>query len=235
MTKAGAAAQAETNSDLCSSRPNCKGRSRGADKFAKSGSSAAQLASLEANITRLLKNAKPAAGFAGWSKVGDAIDSALQAQICWADDVDEGTKAEAKCDDITPTSTAGRAGATWALAKALAQLGDANDQKRQAVHWLLAAKAIIAAEKANAKLELDEAKAVADASRARLKYAQREARYLIKAKAAATSGLPDCHAVARSNLIRIASSQHMSTRGTRGGFQARCLNIAPFKSLGRMP
>ena len=72
-------------------------------------------------------------------------------------------------------------------------MSDANAAKRRSVQWLLAAKAIVAAEKADSALALEEAKAVAAAHLKRLEYLQREALYLASAKKSASQPRGDCH------------------------------------------
>ena len=106
----------------------------------------------------------------GWDQVDKAITEALRFTICNAPEkaVKAETKTEAKCGDIVPTSGVGRASAAWGILKALAQLQDANAPERRSANWLVAAKAIIAAEKAQAKLELEAAQANASASRRRM-------------------------------------------------------------------
>lgn len=120
---------------------------------------------------------------AGWDKADETVDALLRAEICDAPEgaVDQATKDAAKCPDIEAPTTAGRSQAVWATLKALAQLQDANDEARRSANWLLAAKAIIAAERADAALRLQEAKARAAASSQRLDALLVEAVGLIKA------------------------------------------------------
>ena len=164
-----------------------------AETFAKTQASAEQLRLFADGVRKVLSDATVGAKAAGWEKVGAGIDKILAAQACFSDTI--GGAVEAQCDEskVPPTSTTGRIVAAWELTKALAQIADANDQRRRSIHWLLAAKAIIAAETAGATLAFEEAQALAAAHRQRLTFLQREALYLAQAKVSAHGPRGDCH------------------------------------------
>lgn len=155
----------------------------------------ADLLALRADIRKLLLRAEDVEGsaekvpgaatlLAGWEKADETVDELLRAEICDAPEgaVDKPTKDAAKCPDIEAPTTAGRSQAVWAMMKALAQLQDAGDERRRSANWLLAAKAIIAAERADAALQLQEAKARSAAASQRLDALIAEAGGLIKAE-----------------------------------------------------
>jgi hypothetical protein len=191
--RAAAAATKQEETDLSDRADALKQQIDRAETFAEKEASVVQLRAFADDVKKLLVDATAGAKAVGWEKAGEGIDKILKAQVCSSDAVDEAAKTEAKCGDVTPTSTTGRIVATWGLAKALAQLADASDQRRRSVNWLLAAKAIIAAETADATLGFEEAKAVAAAHRKRLEFLQREAIYLGQAKRSATGPRGDCH------------------------------------------
>lgn len=168
---------------------------KAAEKFAKN-SAEADLADLRRKIRERLHEAHEAQNtiegaklgaadeLAGWDKANETIDALLRAEICDAPDgaVEKTVKEEAKCPDVEAPTTTGRSQAAWALLKALAQLQDANAEARRGANWLLAAKAIVAAERADAALRLKEAKAKSAASGQRLGALIEEAAGLIAAR-----------------------------------------------------
>ncbi len=167
-------------------------------KKAEAASKAAKAESLDSmrdDIEQVLDAVGQAARLAGWEKVDAAVAKLLRAQVCGApkDSVDVDKLARAECDKVQTSSTTGKAAATWAFAEALSQLLQSNDKNLRTTQWLLAAKAIVAAEKANAKLQLDQAKATATAQRSRLSAYLEELSSLTFARTALTSGSsPGC-------------------------------------------
>jgi len=140
------------------------------DEAAQYQSASGGLEEFRRRIQSILDQGSEATKLAGWDEVDKAVSQALRTTICEAPEkaVKEETKAEAKCKEIAPTSGAGRAEAAWGVLKALAQLQDANAPQRRSANWLVAAKAVIAAEKADAKLRVEAAQGKAAASRRRL-------------------------------------------------------------------
>lgn len=159
------------------------------------------LVSLRDDIKAVLDAAGQAARVAGWDKVDETIAKLLRAEVCTADkdSVEAETYTKADCDNLDPASTAGKVAASWAFAEAVSQLLQSQDPKLRTVQWLLAAKAIVAAEKADAKLQLDEARAVIAAERARLVAHLRELGSLgFAQQALAGQSAPGCQATSDS-------------------------------------
>ncbi len=186
--------EAETKVELSERGQEIEAVIKAAAKADKASAQAGLLA-LRAKIRELLGKVDdaqqaaaeaPGAGslLAGWEEADQTIDALLRAEICDAPDgaVDKPTKDAAKCPDIAAPTTTGRAQAAWAMMKALAQLQDAGDEARRSANWLLAAKAIIGAERADAALKLQEAKARSAVARQRLDALVAEAGGLIKAQ-----------------------------------------------------
>ena len=162
---------------------------RAAAEWDKTERATAKLASLRDDIRRLLRNATgeeagAATALVGWQKAEETLDALLRAEICDAPKgvVEKTTYDEAKCEQVEAPTTTGRSQAGWAMLKALAQLQDANADTRRGANWVIAAKAIVAAEKADAALRLSEAKARAAASNQRLEALTTEAVALINAR-----------------------------------------------------
>jgi hypothetical protein len=178
-------AEAETEIKLSTFAADIEQKIKDAEKFDKEGSAESQLLKARGEIKGLLENASAATQLAGWEKAGEVIDALIRAEVCDAPDdaVDEATRTGAECSKIEAPTTTGRSQALWAMAKALAQLQDANAETRRDVNWLLAAKAIVAAEKADAQLRLAEKKAVAATARQRLGALVSEAAALAEASA----------------------------------------------------
>jgi len=191
--KAAAEAEIETKSDLSKRSAELQREIDAAKTFAESGSGEAQLQAFVDKLKDLLEGAQEGTKLAGWTEAGDAIDKLLKAQVCGSDGVDDKTKTDAKCGDVEPTGTTGRAEAIWGMAKGLAKLGDANAAARRSTDWLIAAKAIIAAEKADAALSLAEGKAIAAAERRRAQYLEREAIYLSRTRPQPHGALAGCN------------------------------------------
>jgi hypothetical protein len=167
-----------------------------ADKWSKTDSSVHRLQEFRDNVERILSSTadlpvNQATKLAGLEQVSTLIDGLLVAKVC--DGKDEAAKTKAGCADLKATSTAGRAQAVWAFAKALALLADANAAQRRSSGWLLAAKAIIAAERADAALVLEQAKALAQAHRQRADALRREASFLAAARDFTAGPRPECH------------------------------------------
>lgn len=184
---------ADTSTDLSDRAKRLQAAIAAAEKFASTDASAAQLKAFQTELKDILDTAKTGAQAVGWTQAGDAIDKALKGQLCSSDDVDAATKTQASCGTDAPTSTTGRIEAAWGLAKALAQLSDANAPARQSANWLLAARASISAEQTDASLALEAKKMAASAALKRLGYLQREVLYLAAAKHSATGPRGDCH------------------------------------------
>lgn len=155
-----------------------------AKDFKDEQSGATKLSELRDDLRRLFEKGGAATELAGWDKADEIVNALLRAEICDAPegDVDEDTRKKAECDKVTPDSVTGKAQAAWALLKAVALLQDAGAEQRRGANWLLAAKAIIAAEKADAALRLSERKAAAAVLRRRLDSLLGEAASLVAAK-----------------------------------------------------
>lgn len=165
-----------------------------AEQYAESGAEA-DLARFRDGVGQILTAAGNATRLAGWSKVSDEIDKLLRAEVCAAADgeVDAATKEAAECGEMSPTSTSGRATALWAFAEAVATLVQANSQRGRSVRWLLAAKAIVTAERAEARLQLDQSRRDLATHRRRLEALTNELAALRDSRRAlAGSTLPTC-------------------------------------------
>lgn len=204
LAEAADAAEAKTEPKLSNRAERLREEIERAKQFTEENSGVAQLAALRDDIRDLLGDADEATQFAGWEEADTIVEDLLRAEICdvHKDKVDEKTRSDAKCGEIEPDSVTGKAQAGWAFLKALAQLQDAGAADRRGVNWLLAAKAVIAAEKDDAALRLAEAKANAVLLRQRFDASLTEAAALIDARAwldtrRATNGSPyrtDCWA-----------------------------------------
>lgn len=163
-------AETETEEKLSSRAQALEQAIAEAKEFDEENSSGAQLAKFRADLRKLLDRGGAATQLAGWDEADTVVGDLLRAEICDApeDSVDETTKADAKCDEAEPDSTTGKAQAAWAVITALARLQDSGAEQRRDINWLLAAKAIIAAEKADAELRLREQRARAVGLRQRL-------------------------------------------------------------------
>lgn len=194
IAKGLAEAQAQTEPDLSSVAIDLQTQIKKAEEAAKKAE-AESLNGIRDDIEQVLDGVGQAARLAGWEKVDGAIGKLLRAQVCTApkESVDADKLTQAECDKVEPSSTTGKAAATWAFAEALSQLLQSNDKNLRTTQWLLAAKAIVAAEKANAKLQLAQAKATATAQRARLSAHLEELTSLTYARTAIASGSsPGC-------------------------------------------
>lgn len=178
-------AEAKTEAKLSDRAATLKEMIERAKKFTDETSGVAQLSALRDDIRDLLGEAGEATQVAGWEAADTVVTDMLRAEVCDApkDSVDEKTRTDAKCGEIQPDSLTGKVQASWALLKAIAQLQDAGAADRRGVNWLLAAKAIIAAEKADAALRLAEAKAGAVLVRQKFDASLIEAASLIDARA----------------------------------------------------
>lgn len=166
-----AVAKAEVNvtTDLSPATQKLQAAIAAADAASKKADKVG-LASLRVDIRKALNGLGAASRLAGLEKVDEAIGKMLKAEVCSAakGTVDQIKLDEAKCGEIEPTSTTGKVTAAWALAEALSRLLQAQNRDLRSTQWLLAAKAIVAAEKADAKLKADQAHATAFAERSRL-------------------------------------------------------------------
>lgn len=172
-----------------------------AEAYAKNGGAEADLAEFRNRVGELLGNVGIAARLAGWTKISDDVDKLLRAEVCAAEEgeVDADTLTAADCGNVSPTSTTGRAAATWAFAEAVAALVQANSPRSRSAQWLLAAKAIIAAEKAAARLQLAEARLRGAAQLRRLEAMLREVSALHDSRAVLAGGsVPTCTGAAYS-------------------------------------
>jgi hypothetical protein len=161
--------------------------------FDESASPSAQLRTFRETLRNSLNQVNEATGVAALQGVSDELDTLLKGEICDSPAVSDEAKSEAGCAEVTPASSAGRARAAWALARALAELASANGQDRRSVQWLTAAKAIVAGEKAEARLRLEEAAAEASAIRQRLAALLREMSELAAARQALLTPRTLCH------------------------------------------
>jgi hypothetical protein len=194
IAKSLAAAEAQTEPDLSPVAADLQKQITKAEAAAKEAK-AESLVAIRDDIEQILDGVGQAARLAGWEKVEEAMSKLLRAQVCSApkDSVDADKLAKAECDKVEPSSTTGKAAATWAFAEALSQLLQSNDKNLRTTQWLLAAKAIVAAEKVNAKLQLDQAKAIAVAERSRLSAHLEELSSLAYARTALAAGSsPGC-------------------------------------------
>jgi len=166
---------------------------RQAATFAESGSASARLEILRTSLRELAEGASEATRALALDEAGKVLDELLRGAVCDSPAVTAEAKTEAGCGADTPTSTAGRARASWAFARALAQLADANAPDRRSANWLAAAKAIVAAEKADAELRLQQAQAEASAAGQRLAALLREMLHLATARQALLRPLAECH------------------------------------------
>lgn len=99
--------------------------------------------------------------------LSEIVDAISRADICnEPKQFDAATVTAAKCDPATATPLQTQASDTWAFMNALAMLADANNANARSAQWLAAAQAIIAAQKANAKLEADQEAAEVAAAQA---------------------------------------------------------------------
>lgn len=178
------AAEAETEEQLSERARALKLAIEKAKEFDEQTSSQAQLAKLRDDIRDVLDNAGAATQLAGWKKADALVHGLLRAEICDAPDdaIDEATRTAAECDKVEDNSTTGKAQAGWAVLKAVAQLQDAGAEQRRSVNWLAGAKAIIAAEKADAALRLAQKSATAAMLRDKLDAQIREAAALAGAQ-----------------------------------------------------
>lgn len=189
-----AEAEAQTEPDLSPVAVDLQVQIKKAEEASKAAK-ADSLDSMRDDIEQVLDSVGQAARLAGWEKVDAAVAKLLRAQVCSApkSSVDADKLAKAECDKVEPSSTTGKAAVTWAFAEALSQLLQSNDKNLRTTQWLLAAKAIVAAEKANAKLQLEQAKATAAAQRSRLSAYLEELSSLTFARIALISGSsPGC-------------------------------------------
>jgi hypothetical protein len=124
---------------------------------------AASLASFQAEVERLLKDASPVAKIAGLKTLQSGISDQLNGALC-APPPANGTD----CKAIAATSASGRAVAVWTALQALAQVLDANDPRYRSANWLAAANAILAAEKQDAQIQADAEAQAASLARTRL-------------------------------------------------------------------
>lgn len=146
-----------------------------------------KLTDFVARVTQILRGVGHASSLAGWDRVDRGIDAILKSQACVP--VRAGTTIEGglTAEDCTPEpeTSQGRADAAWAFATAVAQMADANSENYRSTQWLLAAKAIIAAQKADAQLRADQATRLASSEQRRLEATFSEVQFLRTALAAA--------------------------------------------------
>jgi hypothetical protein len=188
-----AAAASASQADLSPYAADLKAQIKAAEDYAKKGAEA-DLARFHTQIGQILAGASDAAKLAGWQEVDGGIEKLLRAQICSAKQgtLDSSTLEAADCSGIDSTSTTGRAKAAWALASAVAQLIQANNEKSRSAQWLLAAKAIVAGEVADAKLTVAQSKSLAAAHRRRFEALLIEGRTLKTAEKALAGSDPTC-------------------------------------------
>ena len=194
---------------------------KAAEAAAETGT-AKSLADFETSISDVLKPLGQAAGLAGWDHAANEIDQLLSARVC-ADGagISDTLRAEAGCDTLVAATTTGREAAIWAFARAVAQLADADRPESKSVQWLIAAKAIIAAEKADAQLSLDLAEKRAAVEAQRVDALLREAIALNEA------------VVATNAVVRRGAA---TANGCFGGREACALAIyAEAWNSGRIP
>lgn len=171
------AAEAQTDADLSDFSVELEAAIKKAEAAAKRADEQS-LTQLRDDVGQVLTGAGQFARLAGWDRVETAIDKLLRAQVCSSESVEEETLAAAECDSVDPASTTGKVEASWAFVEALSKLLQSKDKDLRSVQWLLAAKAIVAAEKADAKLRAEAAAKQAAATRSRLASHLRELTYL---------------------------------------------------------
>jgi hypothetical protein len=181
------AAQRPLGSDLSAEAQALADAVKAAEAAAELGT-AKSLADFEKKLSDVLKPLSQAAQLAGWDHAGKEIDQLLRARVCASGaGIDEALRTEAECGALVATTTVGREAALWAFARAAAQAADANRPNSKSVQWLIAAKAIIAAEKTDAQLSLDLAAKQAAVETQRVDALLREAIALKEAIAATTA------------------------------------------------
>ena len=163
-----------------------------AEKLAKSGASA-DAAQLRVKFRSLLDKADPVVRQLGWDKIGNEIDKLAASEICAqpADKVEKSARDAADCDAKTDThSTGSKNVAVWTFVSAVAGLADGTSPTYRSAAWLTAAKAIVEAEKADAKLAAQAQKIKADAAGRQFTYMVREIAGLAATERAAGRNLP---------------------------------------------
>ena len=189
-----AEAEGQTDPDLSAVAADLQAQIKKAEVASKSAEKRS-LENLADDIGQVLDSVGQAARLAGWEKVDTAVAKLIRAQVCNASEgsIEAETLEEAECDEVDPASTTGKASATGAFAEALSQLLQSNDKNLRTTQWLLAAKAIVAAEKASAKLEVEQARQTAAARRSQLSAYIEETYSLGYARRAlATGSSPGC-------------------------------------------
>jgi hypothetical protein len=140
-----------------------KAQIKAAAALSKDGN-AATLATFQAEVERLLRDASTAAKIAGLKTLQAGISDQLNGDLCTQTPPVNGTD----CKAIAATSASGRAVAVWTALQALAQVLDANDPRYRSASWLAAANAILAAEKQDAQIQADAEAQAASLARTRL-------------------------------------------------------------------
>jgi len=191
-TRVAAEDDARVKTSLSDRAAELQAQIKAADTFADSGSVSAGLEKWLTGMKDILDDAAAGAKVVGWKQASDAIAIALKTRVCASTSVAQKVKDDAKCNATEPTSTSGRVQATWGLAKALTQVADANAPARRSIQWLVAAKAIVAAEQADAQLLYDQTGAKAVAERRRRDALVREAEFLERGRDAAAGRPGDC-------------------------------------------
>ena len=181
--KAVTKAEADVTTDLSPATQKLQAQIAAAEAASKKADTES-LASLREDIRKALDGLGAGSRLAGLEKIDEAIGKLLKAEVCSAAEgtVDATKLEEAKCDEVEATSTTGKVSAAWAFAEVLSQLLQAQNKDLRSTQWLLAAKAIVAAEKADAKLKADQARATASAQRARIMAHLRELSGLVSAR-----------------------------------------------------
>lgn len=181
-----------TKPDLTAYAAQLEAEIKAAEEHAKKGETAG-LASLQERVAQILSMASDATKLAGWESVSEKLDKSIRGHVCSAKEgISTAELAAADCSNLEPATTAGRARATWGLAFAVAQLIKANNAQSRSVQWLLAAKAIVAAEQADAKLKVEEARHSAAAHRRRLEALMTEQDAIKAASDALKGSSPTC-------------------------------------------
>jgi len=179
LDPASALGQAESEASAAIARTTAAGVNDAALRQAISDAAAlsasgnlADLKALQDKLGDVFKYATPAARIAGLTSVQTRLDQIQTGLICAPG------SAVAKCTAVAAASTSGRTAAVWAGLEALAHYFDANDPRYRSATWLAAANAILAAEKADARLQAQAAKETAALASARADRLWRATKYL---------------------------------------------------------
>jgi hypothetical protein len=129
-------------------------------------------------LANVFQDATAVAALAGWTKLDQQLSGVLTGLGCASSAPDATT-----CGAVKPATMAGRTKAIVVLAQAIAKVSDAAKNGGKQGFALQAAKAIAAAQKADAQARVDQARALVDLRERRLIALAAEGRYLAEAQA----------------------------------------------------